>query len=269
MSAEGLKPIVSLITDFGHSDAYVGAMKGSIVSVAPSTTIVDICHDIPAGDILRAAFIWAMGALAFPEGTVHLGVVDPGVGTERKPIAVRTERGVFIAPDNGLLSLVIADKSPVQVRELTNQSLWRSAVSQTFHGRDLFGPVAGYLAAGGAFEEVGPVWKGPLERSIFPEKEAIADGVRAEVVYIDRFGNLFLNLRIDEFEGAKVCQMKIDDELRPLKVGKTFGHVPPGELVLYAGSSGYWELAINLGNASKVLQLVVGSKVEFFHERKV
>src|SRR5436190_1951844 len=157
-----VRPIVALLSDFGLRDHYVGAMKGAVLSVCPEAQLVDVVHDLDPHDVEMARFALAAAAPAFPPGTVFLAVVDPGVGTSRRGLAVATADHLFVAPDNGLLSLVLADHPEARVHAITNAGLFRFQVSPTFHGRDVFGPVAGHLARGMALEEVGPAVSDPV-----------------------------------------------------------------------------------------------------------
>ncbi len=190
-------PIITLITDFGERDGYVGAMKGVILGIAPGAALVDISHDIPPQDIPSAAFVLWSTYRFFPPDTVHLVVVDPGVGTQRRPIAVETRHGRFVAPDNGVLGYVLDEEREWQAVHLAEQRFWRPEVSMTFHGRDIFAPAAAHLAAGVPLHELGPAITNPVPMP-FPRVRRL-DGARclARLVYIDRFGNCVTNLPAD------------------------------------------------------------------------
>ena len=185
-------PIITLTSDFGLSDGYVASMKGVILGIAPDAGLVDISHLIPPQEVRSAALVLATCYECFPAGTVHLAVVDPGVGTERRAIAVRTRSGFFVGPDNGIFSLVLAKETGWEARSLESEELWRKPVSGTFHGRDIFAPVAAGIARGVAFELVGPVcfpavleWSSPVVGRT---------EVEGEIIHIDRFGNCITNV---------------------------------------------------------------------------
>ena len=160
--------IITLLTDFGTADGYAGIMHGVILRINPQATVVDLCHDIPPQDVQAAAFVLATAYPYFPAETIHVAVVDPGVGSERRAIAVRTPRGTFVAPDNGLLSYILAREPVSEAVHLTEARYWLSPLSSTFHGRDLFAPVAAYLSLGVPLPEMGPALHDPV-RFVLPE----------------------------------------------------------------------------------------------------
>ena len=201
-------PVIALLTDFGVRDTYVGEVKGALLSINPSVTIVDITHNIPPQDVRVGAFMLGNAVAAFPVGTVFVAVVDPGVGSERRPMLVETPQGAFVGPDNGLLSRVIwhderhaAPSSPgssplppgVKAWRLTNPAYWRESISNTFHGRDVFAPAAAHYAAGVPASAMGEpatdLWRLP-----FPQPKLQAGAVTGEVVYTDHYGNLVTNI---------------------------------------------------------------------------
>ncbi len=186
-------PIVTLTTDFGLQDGFVGTLKGVILGICPSVRIVDISHDIPSQDILAAGLTLQRACPYFPDGTVHVAVVDPGVGTSRRPIAIRAGGHVFVGPDNGLFSFVYTEfeerNLPVATFHLTNKRYWLPVLSGTFHGRDLFSPVAAHLAGGIVLEELGKPIDDPV-RLPLPKPERTARGWLAHIIAIDHFGNL-------------------------------------------------------------------------------
>lgn len=193
---------VTLITDFGWNDHYVAAVKGVVLSIAPNATIVDVTHGVERHNILQASFVLRETVAWYPAGTVHLGVVDPGVGTDRRIIAARYGRHMVIVPDNGLVTLLHRQMSVDEVRVVQNPRLAMPSVSATFHGRDLMGPAAGHLAAGGAFSELGP----PTDHL---EVLQIADpvwnsnsSVKGQIIYIDAFGNLISNISQEDVDNA-------------------------------------------------------------------
>lgn len=259
---------ITLTTDFGTRDAYVAAMKGTILDLCPDVRLVDVTHEISPQDVMEAAFVLRQAIPYFPDDTVHLVVVDPGVGTERRPVALRHGAHLFVGPDNGVFPLVLEREQPDEVVALDRASAWRTPEpSQTFHGRDIFAPVAAHVAAGRSLSEVGS----PIER-LEPLRWAqpIADdeGVQGWVVHIDRFGNCITNIAR---ETLAPYTDRASDALPPLKcfvgntsfteVQATYGHVAQGEPLLLFGSSDFLEVAVNAGNAAKLLDIRKGDPV--------
>jgi S-adenosylmethionine hydrolase len=243
-----LPPTVTLLTDFGQRDGYAGALKGAVLAACPEARLVDLTHEIPPGDIDCGARVLAQAAPLFPEGTVHLAVVDPGVGSARRALAARIDGRCYVAPDNGLLSGVLEGARAVCAHELTRAEHWRPAPSPVFHGRDVFGPVAGRLAGGLALEAVGPpLDPAGLARRAEPSPRRQGPDQVGEVIAVDGFGNLITNLRPPE-TGARV-------ELagRSLPLLRTYSDVPEGELLALVGSHGCVEIACNRARADRVL----------------
>jgi hypothetical protein len=252
--------IVTLLTDFGTADGYVGAMKGVIASIAPDAVVVDITHDIPPQDVAAAAFALAQAAPCFPPGTVHVVVVDPGVGGPRRGVAVDDGWQRFVAPDNGSLALVAP--SPRAVHEITNPD-WRRVGDRgepapTFHGRDVFAPAAARLAAGAEVAEAGPaielqarLWGAPPPVDVKPGR------VSGHVIHIDRFGNLISDVRGPEHEeGVTVRLGKLS-----LPLLRTYRDVERGKPVAYVGSAGTVEIGVREGSAAKKLKLGRGAAI--------
>jgi S-adenosylmethionine hydrolase len=279
---EERRPVITLLTDFGESDAFVGIMKGVILDIAPQAQLVDLSHLIAPQDIKQAAYILMTAAPFFPAGTVHLVVVDPGVGSARRPIAVETSNAYFIAPDNGVLSYVLGQEENYRVVELTNPLYRLPEPSSTFHGRDIFSPGAAHLAAGVPIDELGP----PVEQPILLDPPCLslgADGVEAEVINIDHFGNLrtsiiLLNWVDDttlELHSLFSQQLKSEPPRRfsavkaQIEVGgltidgisTTFSEVQVGQPLAYVGSEGGLEIAINQGNAAHKFDVKSGDTV--------
>jgi S-adenosylmethionine hydrolase len=277
--------ILTLLTDFGTEDEYVGVMKGIILSIAPDVRLVDLSHQVPPQDIRRAAFLLMNAVPYFPPDTVHLAVVDPGVGTERRPVAVRTPAGTFVGPDNGLFSWVLAGVPEWTAVEIREPAYQLPLVSSTFHGRDIFAPVAAHLAAGVPLEKLGPrvedpVWLPPPRLEI---SDFVAEG---EVLYADRFGNLVTSIgylqRSEDtpwrwrppsgprrfwrlFSAGDAGVVVGNVQLRGIR--RTYGEAAVGELLALVGSSGFLEIAVRQGSAAAALGAVPGTPVTLVFRR--
>lgn len=254
-------PIVTLTTDFGTSDEYVGALRGAVLSACPRANVVDISHDLPPQDLVRAAYVLEAAAPVFPEGTVHVVVVDPGVGTERAAIAARAGGHLLVGPDNGVLVPLIArlGGEPVAYR-IENPALMRASISSTFHGRDIFAPVGGYLAAGVALEAVGPRLPELVALAGIDAPRADGDAVRGAVVTVDHFGNLVTNIPRELLPARP--SVRIGDRTLDGLVA-TYGAAPPGaDVVALVGSRDTLEVATPNGSAAARLGLGVGAAVE-------
>jgi len=259
--------IVALLTDYGTRDQYAGSLRGAVLSACPEAQVVDLTHHIPPHRVREAAFVLRASAPVFPAGTAFLAVVDPGVGTGRRGVAIRAGGYFFVGPDNGLFSLILDDHPDAEVRELTNSRLFRPNVSSTFHGRDIFGPVAGALVGGTRFEEVGPAIADAF-RFEFPRARYVGEGVlEGQVVYIDTFGNLVSSIGGAEWQtfihGAKgdLTEMVVEMNRVILPVVTTFGDVPEEEACAYPGSAGRIEIAVNQGSAAQRFEASIGSPV--------
>ena len=253
--------VITLTTDFGTRDWFVGTMKGVIASLAPTTRVIDLTHDLPPGDIRGGAFALAASHRFFPKGAVHVVVVDPGVGSARKAIAVQTAKSVFVGPDNGVLSWALAKEKIRAIHALENEAYFLQPVSRTFHGRDVFAPVAAHLSRGVAIQKFGPALK-DFVRLAWPEPRVQRGGFAGEVVYIDRFGNAITSLegRLLEAAGAALCEVHAKRRWNcPLK--SFYQAVPPNRPIALVGSSGFVEIAVNGGSAEKALGVRVGTRV--------
>lgn len=253
-------PVITLTTDFGHTDAYVGVMKGVILGICPNATLVDLCHEVRPQAILQAAYLLSTAYPFFPTDTVHLAVVDPGVGSPRRPIALQTETALFVAPDNGLLGPILATASVQRIVELSNLAFHLPHPSATFHGRDLFAPVAAHLACGVPLEQMGQeLAPADLVRLAIPEPHRLTDTLwLGEVIHIDRFGNLITNFQAPL--PGEVRSVRVADR-RVTRLGATFSDVGPGEPVLYLGSSGRLEIALREDSAAARLGVDLGAPV--------
>jgi len=253
--------VITLTTDFGTSDWFVGTMKGAIARIAPRCTVVDLTHDLPPGDIRGGAFTLAASYRFFPKGTIHVAVVDPGVGSRRRAIAVQTANGVFVGPDNGVLSWALAKEKLRALHALENEAYFLKPVSQTFHGRDIFAPVAAHLSRGVPIQKLGPALR-DFVRLDWPEPRMRRGGLEGEVVYIDRFGNAITNLEGRMLEGSGRASCEVHRKRRRNCPLKTFYQaVPPKRPVALVGSSGFLEIAVNGGSAEKILSLRIGTRV--------
>jgi len=250
--------LITLTTDFGTADWFVGTMKGVIAYINPKATVVDISHAIAGGEIRAGAFTLAASYRYFPKGTVHVAIVDPGVGSKRGAIAVQTERYFFVGPDNGVLSYAIRGEKIKAVRALENKSYFLEPVSQTFHGRDVFAPVAAHLDRGVALAKFGP----PLRNFVrvhWPEPKLHAESIEGEVIYIDKFGNAITNISAASLRGKHIEIFK--GRKRVCALATHYQAVPAGRAVAAPGSSGYLEIAVNGGNAMAILGLELGDRV--------
>ena len=245
-------PPISLITDFGLSDGYVGAMKGVIVDVLPWVQIVDITHDIEPQNIRQASFVLHTAAPHFPQCTVHLVVVDPGVGTERRSIAVYTDDAVFVGPDNGVFTWIYKTWQVREIRELQNPYYKRSQVSPTFHGRDLFAPFAAHIAAGVPAPSIGPVVDAPVTFEI-PDAHAQPDGsIQGNVIHIDFFGNVITNITAEMLAAHPGWAFELAGK-RVDETHRTYAYAGEGEMFALIGSQGFLEIAVRNGNAARTL----------------
>lgn len=253
--------IVALFSDFGRQDVYAGVLRGLIKSLSPEAEVVDMCHMIPPGDRYAAAFMLLSAVPFLPRGSIHLCVVDPGVGTERQILAVRAGGHTFVAPDNGLLAPVVeALGGATDMRYLTNEKLQRKRRSATFHGRDIMAPVVAHLVRGIDFAMVGDV---ATEITDLPGFAPAIGPDRAvgRVLHVDGFGNLATNLLLGELEGAPTGWRVLVAGQEIERWGTTFADAPPGGLIVYTGSVGFLEVACRGGNAADSLGVAPGSEV--------
>jgi len=271
--------VIALLTDFGTTDIYVGVMKGVILSIDPQAQIIDITHDIQPQNVRQAAFALLNSYRYFPEGTLFLTIVDPDVGTDRKPIVVQAGKYTFVAPDNGVLSYVLYEIRDAFAIELNNPTYQLATVSSTFHGRDIFAPAAAHLAKGVALRAMGtpmlyPVTLPEPTLSVSPKK------ITGEVMHIDHFGNLItsigylrwvaperltLNKRFGEFATAPVpattAIVGVGDSVIT-GIRRTFGEAGRGDVLALVESNGYLEIAVNQGSAAARLDVSIGDRIE-------
>ncbi|MBL8214133.1 MAG: SAM-dependent chlorinase/fluorinase [Bryobacterales bacterium] len=258
-----MPPILTLTTDFGLQDHFVAAMKGVVLTIAPTAQIIDITHQITPFDINEAAFTLAEAWRYFPKKTVHVVVVDPGVGSTRRPILAQAGGQSFIAPDNGVLSLIYEQEPKTKVRHITAGKYMRDEVSQTFHGRDIFAPAAAHLAKGTAVASFGKLIEDPVK---LPGIRPHRSGRRAwsgTILKIDRFGNLITNFSRTEFPTLTSMKFSLTAGLEQIIwLRSSYAEAPFGEPFAIWGSSGYLEVSLNQGNAAKQLGVGVGAPAE-------
>ncbi len=252
--------MITLTSDFGLKDPYVAEMKGVILTINQRATIVDITHDIEKYNIGRASFMLASVVSYFPKGTIHLAVVDPGVGTERRAILVQTKCGFFVGPDNGLLMLAAQSQGIEHTYELSNHNLMLPKTSNTFHGRDIFAPAAAYIDKGTQPNEFGPEIKNPVLHS-FPVVERNNNILTGEVLYIDDFGNIITNIQEKNMFKSKIFNVNLPMVSLELKFGKAYSEAKPEEPIVLVGSYGFVELALNQGDAASKFNAKVGDKI--------
>jgi S-adenosyl-L-methionine hydrolase (adenosine-forming) len=256
-------PIITLTTDYGTNDHLVGVLKGVILRIAPNATLVDISHHVSAYDLLDASLTIGFAYAYFPPRTIHLVVVDPGVGTDRRPILVSGEQQYFVAPDNGVLSLIYDREPAVTVRHITASHYFLNPVSNTFHGRDVFAPVAAWLAKTYQTEALGDEIT-DYTRFMLPRIKPDGSNLKGVVLRVDSFGNLLTNFAAGDVPAEILASGRIDlgvGAKQVTKVAQTFAEGAPGEAVAILGSSGFLEIAVNKGNAARVLGVSRGTEV--------
>lgn len=259
------RPIIALLTDFGTSDPYVGAMKGSVLSICPDVTLVDLSHDIPPHDIRAGARLLAACCACYPAGTIFVAVVDPGVGGARRGIAVDTGEFRVVGPDNGLLAGLLDRHPPKRIVELTERKFQRATTSKTFEARDRFAPAAAWLAKGTAVAALGPTVHG-FERLSWPAPLVGTRGIDGEVEAVDRFGNLISNIDRPAMELLLRCgriEVCLGGREIPRLVA-TYAEAAPGELCALFGSTDHLEIAVNGASAAAHLGAGVGAPVTVY-----
>lgn len=262
---------ITLMTDFGLKDGNVGVMKGVIWGINPQAKIADLSHHISPQNVVEASLILFRSAPYFPKDTVHVIVVDPGVGTQRRPIAARLGDHYYVAPDNGVLTRMIekaeAESQPVEIVHTNKPQYWLEEISNVFHGRDIFSPVGAHLSSGVPLEELGTPIDDPI-RLDYPQPELTAQGLRGEVIHVDHFGNISSNIRREHLgqpshARVRLCGVEIDG------LAKTFGERSPGELVALYGSTGNLIVSVVNGSAAARLNPKIGDEVEVRVEDRV
>ena len=256
-------PVISITTDFGEKDGFVGTMKGVIWRICPEAQIADITHEVPPQDILSGAIALWRAAPFFPAGSVHLAVVDPGVGTPRRPMAAQIGEQYVVGPDNGLFTYMIveAEKAERALRyiHLTNPAYWLPEVSRTFHGRDIFAPVAAHLARGVPLEQLGTPFEDPVRLEL-PQAKRTPEGWMAHISVIDSFGNLTTDLPAAALEGRRDVVMRLHGR-QVDGIVESYGYRQKGELMALVDSEGYIEIAVVNGSAARLLEAKIGDDV--------
>lgn len=253
--------LVTLLSDFGLQDVYVGVMKGTIAQINPTLTIIDLTHQIPPQDIAAGRFHLMNAFPYFPKETVHVAVVDPGVGSERRAIAIQLQNGFLVGPDNGLFSGILNQHWAIAAVELTNSNYWRtSELSATFHGRDIFAPVGAHLASGVPLEELGiAIDLASLKQIPLADCTKTEGAIAGTIQHIDHFGNLITNIPGHAVVGKR-WSVAIAEFTIPGK--QTYADSPPGNLFALVGSHGWVEVAVSGGSAYAQLHSPVGSSVQ-------
>jgi S-adenosyl-L-methionine hydrolase (adenosine-forming) len=254
-------PIITLLTDFGMKDTYVASMKGVILEICPDACLVDISHLVPPQDVRTGAFMLASVYRDFPSGAVHLAVIDPGVGSNRRGLAIRMSHGCLVGPDNGLFSLLLREESPWEAHHLEHPAYWRATVCKTFHGRDIFAPAAAHLAMGIPAQALGPLCTPQL--ASWADVVETGEEILGEVIHIDHFGNAISNVSrhvLERFSSGYQVAVRIGDLTLPEIVG-TYGDGERGQAIALIGSAKYLEIAVNQGHAAKRCGLRRGDRV--------
>ena len=252
--------IVALLTDFGLQDVYVGVMKGAIAKINPHLQVIDLTHNIPPQDLFAARFALLNSYPYFPENTVYVAVVDPGVGSDRRGVAIQFAQGFLVGPDNGIFSGILDTSPALQAVELSNSKYWLTPnPSQTFHGRDIFAPAGAYLASGIPLESLGEVISlDNLVTLSLPALQVTDSLITGSIQYCDRFGNAITNIPLELIADK---DWKIESLSHSITKAKTYSDVPQGQALALVGSHNYLEIAINGGDAKQELQLEVGKTV--------
>jgi S-adenosylmethionine hydrolase len=251
--------VITLLTDFGLTDPYVGSMKGVILSIHPDVHIIDITHGITPQNVDEAAFVLKNTYAYFPEHTVHVVVVDPGVGTRRAVLAVQTDRYMFLAPDNGVLKYIFHDEPDCRVFRVTNTSYFSKHVSRTFHGRDIFAPVAAHIAQGLAPEKLGEPFHDYIKGTVKKPVQG-KDEISGDILYIDKFGNAVSNIEESLLANREIKEIRIKGYTFHA-LSETYNDVSAGKPLALIGSNGTVEISVNKGHAVEQLNLRTGDPV--------
>ncbi|MEM3577244.1 MAG: SAM-dependent chlorinase/fluorinase [Candidatus Bathyarchaeia archaeon] len=264
------KPIITLTTDFGLKDPYVAEMKAVILDICPNAQIVDITHQIEKFNIRMGAYVLTCAAPYFPKGTIHVAVVDPGVGTRRRPLLIEAVKDFFIGPDNGVLALATKAQGIKRAYEILNRKFLLPRISRTFHGRDIFAPAAAHIANGAPPSEFGP----EVGEIIVPEFAKLVkrrDSIVGEVLHVDSFGNIITNFGEKELKLMRVddtVNVKLKNKRLKLKLCKAYAEAPLKQPLAIIGSHNFLEISINQGSAAEKFKVKTGDKVTLYCERQ-
>lgn len=257
------RQIITLTSDFGLRDPYVAEMKAAILSVSPNTTIIDISHEIEKFNTRMGAYVLASAAPYFPKGTIHIAVIDPSVGTKRRPLLIQTKQAFYVGPDNGVLVLAAKKQGIEHIYEITNRNFMLPKVSTTFHGRDIFAPAAAHLANGISPKEFGP----EIQKIATPKFAKVTkrkEGLVGEVIHVDDFGNIVTNFGEKELSSVSAkgyVDIKLGNTQLKLKLCKAYAEAEPQEPLAIIGSHDFLEISLNQGNAAKNLRVKSGDKI--------
>ncbi len=253
--------MITLTTDFGLKDPYVAEMKGVILSINPKAKIIDLTHDVEKFNTRMGAFMLASAVPYFPKGTIHLAVVDPRVGTERRALLVQTKKGFFVGPDNGVLMLAAQTQGIEHIYKLTNQKYMLPNISHTFHGRDIFAPVAAHLDKGNAPSKFGEEITDPIT-PIFTNIDRKNNLLIGEILHVDGFGNIITNITQKELYQAKTLKVNLHNVSLQLEFSKTYAQTKPRESLALIGSHGFLEIALNQESFAEKYRVRPGDRIE-------
>ncbi|HHT9109909.1 MAG TPA: SAM hydrolase/SAM-dependent halogenase family protein [Candidatus Brocadiaceae bacterium] len=256
--------LITLLTDFGSQDAYVGIVKGVIAGINPSARIIDICHEIPPQDVFRGAYLLYTSYKYFPKGTIHTAVVDPGVGGKRDIVCVKIRDYFFLVPNNGILSFILQEELPEEIVRITNTTYFLQKSSRTFHGRDIFAPIAAYISCGVKPQQLGTHIQ-QLNKLDIPEPIRTKMGhIIGQIISIDRFGNLITNITKKHVRDLKTAEKYLKVTIGKRKItglSTTYVDVETGKPLILFGSTGFLEVSVNQGNAQEYFKAGRGNKI--------
>ena len=252
--------MITLTSDFGLKDSYVAEMKGVILSINPKATLIDVTHNIGKFDVRMGAFMLASAVPYFPKGTVHLAVVDPGVGTQRRAVLIEANKGFFVGPDNGVLMLAAQNQAIEHIHEITSPQFMLPKISRTFHARDIFAPVAAHLDKGVKASAFGPEINDPVKPP-FTQVQQKNGSLIGEVLHIDDFGNIITNIGEKDVSKAKTVNVELPNLSLTLAFGKAYAQAKPKEPIALIGSHEFLEIALNQGDAAEKFGVKAGDKI--------
>ncbi len=258
------QPIITLTTDFGTKDGYVGAVKGVIKRINPEAEIIDITHEIEPFDVVGAAFALNNCYRYFPQNTIHLVVVDPGVGGKRQPLLIQSTDFFFVGPDNGSFSFILQNEEIDEIISISNRKYFLSILSSTFNARDIFAPVTAYQSLGVDIQEFGAPAT-DCSKLFIPQTKVSQKGITGEIIHVDNFGNLITNIEAKSVQKRKIKSIEIKHK-KINQIARSYYEIPEGKIGVLIGSSGFLEIATNQGNASKSMKAGLDTKVKINFE---